>query len=121
MSQQWRRLFSQTAGVSLVDGQSQETKGAGCRLCPSPAPSPSPVSPRCSVLLESGAEQDVEVLLFKPLAPMRLSSLMEQPTWTSSKPEFSLSEDPQSSGKLGEGKEGVVEGEREGLIKSSRN
>lgn len=74
------------------------------------------------MLLESGAVQEVKVLLFKPLVPMRLSSLMEQPAWTSSKPEFSLSEDPQSSGKLeGEGKRGLWRGKGRGMIKSSRN
>ena len=52
------------------------------------------------------------MLLFKPLVPMRLSSLMEQLAWTSSKPEFSLSENPQSSGKLeGEGKRGLWRGQ----------
>lgn len=51
------------------------------------------------------------MLLLKPLVPKRLSSLMEQLAWTSSKPEFSLSENPQSSGKLEEGKRGLWRGE----------
>lgn len=45
MSQHWRRLFSRTAEVALVDWQIQETKAARCRLCPTPAPSPSPAYP----------------------------------------------------------------------------
>lgn len=38
------------------------------------------------VSFESHAVHEVKVLLFKPLVPMRLSTLMEQLAWTSSKP-----------------------------------
>lgn len=49
---------------------------------------PAPLSRPCSheALRESRAAHGVKVLLFKPLVPMRLSSLMEQLAWTSSKP-----------------------------------
>lgn len=49
---------------------------------------PAPRSHPCSreAWRESRAAHRVKVLLFKPLVPMRLSSLMEQLAWTSSKP-----------------------------------
>lgn len=51
------------------------------------------------------------MLLFKSVAPMRLSSLMEQLAETSPKPELSLSENSQPSGKLeGKGKRGLSGG-----------
>lgn len=66
----------------------------------------------------------LEGLLFKPVVPMRLSSLMKQLPLPLPKPELSLPENSQPSGKL-EGK-GMEKGRgggggKEGTIKFSRN
>lgn len=112
------KFLSQTAEVSSVDWQIQGTKGAQCRLSPIPFSVYPSLQPR--VLSAAGIRcwAGGEGVIIQATGSNEIIQPNGAACWTSSKPEFSLSEDPQSSGKLeGEGKRGLWRG----MIKSSRN